>query len=192
MNDIISSIPEKYRVYVLALILCAPYLTRAYHALAMGGGVKGIWSAIWFGTNQPKSDNGKIAIKVAGTVGLILLCFGLLTALTGCTATGPAAGYQTVSTSDSTAATALKAWGDYVKKNNPPIEQQQAVKDAFNKFQFSELVALDAVTVWISVAQQTNSPAADEAAIRAAQLAQAANNAFADLLGLIQKFGVKL
>ena len=55
MNEIISVIPEKYRAYVLALILLAPYLTRAYHAIAIGGGLKGIWNSIWFGTNVPPS-----------------------------------------------------------------------------------------------------------------------------------------
>jgi hypothetical protein len=55
MNEIINVIPEKYRAYVLALILCIPYLTRAYHSLATGGGLKGIWNAVLFGTNTPAS-----------------------------------------------------------------------------------------------------------------------------------------
>ena len=56
MNDIpgINLLPEKYRGTATLIILAAPYVTRAYHALANGGGLRGIWNAIWFGTNQPK------------------------------------------------------------------------------------------------------------------------------------------
>lgn len=51
---ILNYIPEKYRGTVILLVLLSPYLTRAYHALASGGGVRGIVNAIWFGTNTPK------------------------------------------------------------------------------------------------------------------------------------------
>ena len=60
MNDALSEIPglnllpEKYRIWVLLAIAASPYLTRGYHALATGGGVRGIVSAIWLGTNTPK------------------------------------------------------------------------------------------------------------------------------------------
>ena len=56
MNEIplINLLPEKYRGWAVMLIAASPYLTRAYHAIASGGGVKGVISAIWFGTNQPK------------------------------------------------------------------------------------------------------------------------------------------
>lgn len=56
MTDIpiLNYIPEKYRGWAILTILAAPYVTRGYHALASGGGVRGIWAAIWFGTNTPK------------------------------------------------------------------------------------------------------------------------------------------
>lgn len=54
MDDIINIIPEKWRATVLVLIAVSPYITRAYHAIATGGGVRGIIQAIWFGTNTPK------------------------------------------------------------------------------------------------------------------------------------------
>lgn len=40
MNEIpgLNLLPEKWRGYALLAIALSPYLTRAYHALATGGG----------------------------------------------------------------------------------------------------------------------------------------------------------
>lgn len=54
MDDLINIIPEKWRGTALVLVAASPYLTRAFHALTTGGGLKGIINAIWFGTNTPK------------------------------------------------------------------------------------------------------------------------------------------
>lgn len=56
MNDIpiINALPEKYRGTAVLVFLAFPYVTRAYHALVTGGGLKGVWNAILFGTNTPK------------------------------------------------------------------------------------------------------------------------------------------
>jgi len=56
MNDIpgINLLPEKWRGPVTLAVLLSPYITRAYHAIATGGGLRGIINAIWFGTNTPK------------------------------------------------------------------------------------------------------------------------------------------
>ena len=54
MDDLINVIPEKWRATVLVLLAASPYITRAYHAIATGGGLRGIIQAIWFGTNTPK------------------------------------------------------------------------------------------------------------------------------------------
>ena len=51
MDDILKVIPEKYQAPLLALIVLIPYITRAFHALKTGGGLKGIWTAIMYGTN---------------------------------------------------------------------------------------------------------------------------------------------
>ncbi|MDE2100959.1 MAG: hypothetical protein KGL39_27180 [Patescibacteria group bacterium] len=55
MNDVplINHLPEKWRGWVLIVIAISPYLTRAYHAISSGGGIRGILSAIWLGTNMP-------------------------------------------------------------------------------------------------------------------------------------------
>jgi hypothetical protein len=53
-DDIVNLIPAKYRSDVLLLIALSPFITRAYCALRNGGGLRGVFSAIWFGTNTPK------------------------------------------------------------------------------------------------------------------------------------------
>ena len=54
MDDVIHVIPEKWRGTVLVFIAISPYLGRAYHSVINGGGVRGMFNAIWFGTNTPK------------------------------------------------------------------------------------------------------------------------------------------
>jgi len=55
MDDIIHIIPEKYRGTALVLLAASPYITRAYHSVRNGGGLRGIINSIWFGTNtDPK------------------------------------------------------------------------------------------------------------------------------------------
>lgn len=53
-DPIIDLIPQGYRGIAIVLFVGIPYLTRAYHALANNGGLKGVWNAIMFGTNGPK------------------------------------------------------------------------------------------------------------------------------------------
>jgi hypothetical protein len=62
MNNIpgINLLPEKWQpVAAFAVIWLIPQLGRVYHALASGGGIKGIWSAVMFGTNTPKPPLGE-------------------------------------------------------------------------------------------------------------------------------------
>ena len=76
MNDIpiIKYLPEKYQGFALALIAlllwASPYLTRIYHALATHGGLKGVWDAIWFGTNTPPEVKAAIT-NIAAAVDTI-------------------------------------------------------------------------------------------------------------------------
>jgi hypothetical protein len=51
MDELLKIIPVKYQASLVALIVLIPYITRAYHALKNGGGLKGIWTAIMYGTN---------------------------------------------------------------------------------------------------------------------------------------------
>ena len=54
VDPILNLIPEGYKGLVLAIFILAPILGRAYHAIVSGGGLKGIWQALMFGTNAPK------------------------------------------------------------------------------------------------------------------------------------------
>jgi len=56
MNEIpgLNLIPTEHQGTVAFVLLVLPYLTRAYHAIVTGGGIVGIYRAIFFGTNTPK------------------------------------------------------------------------------------------------------------------------------------------
>lgn len=57
MEDLINIIPAKFHAPALFLLAISPYLTRAYYSLINGGGIRGVFSAIWLGTNKPKDTN---------------------------------------------------------------------------------------------------------------------------------------
>ena len=67
MDDIIHLIPEKWRGTALALIAISPYLTRAFHAVRNGGGLKGIINSIWFGTNTDNALKAEVETLKAAT-----------------------------------------------------------------------------------------------------------------------------
>ena len=87
MNDIpiINALPEKLRGWAIILGLSLPYLTRMWHSLVNGGGLKGVWGALWFGTNTPaapKADSTSVPIK---TIAILFLLAGLAAGcVTGC------------------------------------------------------------------------------------------------------------
>jgi hypothetical protein len=70
MDDLLKIIPEKYQAPLLALIVMIPYITRAFHALKTGGGLKGIWTAIMYGTNTTPEVKANIA-SIAAAVDTI-------------------------------------------------------------------------------------------------------------------------
>jgi len=67
MDDIIHIIPEKYRGTALVLLAASPYITRAYHSVRNGGGLKGIINSIWFGTNTDAALKAEIETLKAQT-----------------------------------------------------------------------------------------------------------------------------
>lgn len=75
MNEIpgINLLPESIRGYALLFIAIFPYLTRAYHSLANGGGLVGVKNAILFGTNVPVEKPG----QTNKTIPVILLICSL-------------------------------------------------------------------------------------------------------------------
>ncbi|HWC60859.1 MAG TPA: hypothetical protein VHC44_14280 [Verrucomicrobiae bacterium] len=106
MNDPLTMlsnlVPEKYRGWLLFLIALVPLLGRAWHALSSGGGLKGIWSALVFGTNTPSKPTSVAASVMNGTGGqggfalvklqfLMFLCTVVALWLVGCVQLQPGA-----------------------------------------------------------------------------------------------------
>ncbi len=86
---------------------------------------------------------------------------------------------------------AMKAWGDYVHANHPPLSQEVAVKNAFEKYQAAALVVTSAGAAHARIlatqgADQTTTLSALNAALAIASAS------LADLITLVQQFGVKL
>lgn len=106
MNDpltaLLAHVPEKYRGWVTFVGLCLPWLTRAYHALTSGGGLRGVWSGVLFGTNTPTGSPGQEAPVKITTLKTISLWIGLVSLsllLYGCKATlEPGGAYAPVGT----------------------------------------------------------------------------------------------
>lgn len=59
IEDLLKVIPEHWRSTALTLAILSPYLTRAFHALYHGNGIRGAVRGIWFGTNTPKEKETK-------------------------------------------------------------------------------------------------------------------------------------
>lgn len=120
----------------------------------------------------------------------LALCAGLLAVTPGCSTSPPMAVYRATSTAHITVDAAMRAWGDYVAQFHPPVSQEAAVRDAFNKYKLAQLAVLDAAIGY----QQAQS---DGAALSQAQrdlnaALAAAGAALGDLTSLITSFGVNL
>jgi hypothetical protein len=83
---------------------------------------------------------------------------------------------------------AMSEWGAYVAVNHPPVNEEQTVKAAFEKYQTLMTVVCDAGSIYAG-AGSTNAPAAS-GALQTAILN--ANNEITDLENLITSYGVKL
>ena len=197
MDDLIKIIPEKWRGTFLVLAVISPYITRAYHAISTGGGLRSILSSIWFGTNtpKPKTDDG-IADKLTGWLIIGLVSFGLMFAVSGCALfKGNTPAKNAVNVSDSariTVEAALGMWDSYIVQNHPPIQQQIAVKQAWKKYQAAQLVVLDAALI-LKEAEANPDTLDKSVATRALSAAIGeAGQSMADLFNLLRSFGVKL
>ena len=194
MDDIIKIIPDKWRGTFLVLAVISPYITRAYHAIAMGGGLRSMLASIWFGTNtpKPKSNEPPVADKLKSWLLVGLVGFGLMFSASGCALfKGNTPAKNAVNISDSariTVEAALGMWDSYIVAHHPPIKQQIAVKQAWQKYQAAQLVVLDAALI-LKEAQGANTISA-QAALNSA-IANAGNE-LADLFNLLRNFGVKL
>lgn len=110
--------------------------------------------------------------------------------LTGCSSF-PLRTYQTQKAADVTIEAAMGAWGDYVDQYHPPVEQEQKVKTAFDRYQSAQLVLCDTAIAYSKLKEsRSGDPAQAEAALVKASTEAAA--ALADLFRLISSFGVKI
>jgi hypothetical protein len=145
-----------------------------------------IWSHYAHGdippTNPPSVGNG---VKAPLLILPFVVVGGLLFA--GC-ASAPRVTYQAASTSAVTVETALHAYDLFAAAGKTTPAQNAAVKAAYLKYQAAFAVVCDAGAVY-SATSTTNAPAAS-AALQTAIVN--ANQSIADLIALVQTFGVQL
>lgn len=56
MQDLIKLLSPEHVTYATAVYVLCQSLGRVYAAIVKGGGLKGIWSGLIFGTNTPKNE----------------------------------------------------------------------------------------------------------------------------------------
>ena len=149
-------------------------------------GLTWLWGHLTHSTPLPASASA--GSPKAGGVAL-LAALGVASFLfTGCAGTPVTVAYKAAGATDVTVQAALAAYDQFAKNNETTPAQNEAVQNAFLKYQAAYAVLCDAGSV-ASAASGTNAPAASLA------LTQAQANAtqtLADLVNLIQSFGVKL
>jgi hypothetical protein len=59
LSKLVGALPEHWRNTAIVLAIASPYISRAIQSLRTGGGLRGMLSGIWLGTNQPKPPEGK-------------------------------------------------------------------------------------------------------------------------------------
>lgn len=121
------------------------------------------------------------------SLSLCLVTAFLVTPTTGCR-NPQAATYQVVASTQVSADEAMKLWGAYVSARHPSVEQERQVLNAYQKYQASMLLVVDAGKTY-AASSITNSSAAT--AVLQAAIDNAAQS-LADLTNLLTTFGVKL
>lgn len=138
--------------------------------------------------NFLRSEAGRLSALICSFwLAAVLLC--ATAPLTGCSSFSLRQ-YQAQQAAEVTVTAGMEAWGDYVAKYQPPIEQEQAVKIAYERYQSAQLALIDAA-IAVKTLQNAGGPtnAAQEDLARAAV---ATAESTAELLRLIRSFGVKI
>src|SRR5690348_11672850 len=68
----------------------------------------------------------------------------------GCHSTPARVAYNVESAAVITVDQAMSAWGDYVNEFHPATDQEDAVKDAYEKYQFAMLASIDATQAYVT------------------------------------------
>ncbi len=87
-TNLLNVIPEKWRNWLLIVLAVSPYITRSFHALANGGGIRGVFAAIWLGTNTPAAPQATESKSQLRLPLMLLLGILAVTQVTGCIAPG--------------------------------------------------------------------------------------------------------
>jgi|GEM_PF-1378119 len=145
--------------------------------------------------NVTSEQAGAAPVPSTGTLRSVvlpaILAIGLAGVIVGCAGTPARIAYNTVAAPAITVDQAMKAWGDYVGQFHPPVATELKVKAAFERYQATELLAIDAAKAFadLSASGNTNSLGAR---VQAELTSQAASTALTDLVSLLQNIGVKL
>jgi hypothetical protein len=158
------------------------------------GLVLAIAGAVWswkFHSDSTPASNSTNPTKTSLYVFLVAtLAFSGLVAVTGCKTTPQQASYQAAGSASVTVEAALQAYNVFVtgKTDAATIKQNAAVKAAYLKYQAAMAVVCDAGAIY-AASSGTNAPAAS---LLMQQAVSNANASIADLVALVQSFGVKL
>lgn len=140
------------------------------------------------GANKPASGN------IAAGPSLWLLCGFLAFGVSGCALfKGATPAKQAVNVSDVSKVTveaALSAWDAYIVAHHPPLSQQREVKRAWENYRAAQILILDAALVMKEA--ETAGTTTPEQQAQLSYAVTEASAALADLIKLLQGFGVKL
>lgn len=125
---------------------------------------------------------------------VLLLSIGLAFGSGGCAIfkdTTPAKAAVNVSdVSKVTVEAALRAWDDYIVLHHPPLSQQRAVKEVWKDYQAAQVLILD-VALLMKETENAGGATPEQQTQLSYAIAEA-SNALADLIKMLQEFGVKL
>jgi len=132
---------------------------------------------------SPPSSGGGTSLPLSVLLALLLPA----AAIVGC-ASAPTNAYKSEAATDATVRAAMTAWGNYVAENHPPASEELAVKNAFEKYQSTELLAIDATATFVSTVSTNSATPLDAVTAASSTAAQSIN----DLVNLLRSFGVKI
>ena len=131
------------------------------------------------------------AVQIRGVALSLFMVLGLAGVMVGCAGTPARIAYNTVAAPAITVDQAMTAWGDYVAQFHPPVATELKVKAAFERYQKTELVAIDAAQAFATLSSSGATNTVMER-LQSDLTSQAAATALADLVNLLQNVGVKL
>ena len=180
---------QQHLVWATAAWLLLQNAGRAYHAIVSGGGLFSIWRALIFGTNTPAPK--ETAVPVRNLALSLFLALGLAGLMVGCAGTPGRIAYNTVAAPAVTVDVAMTAWGDYVAQFHPPAATELKVKAAYELYQKTELVAIDAAQAYATLASSGSTNGLGEAQLYDMLSSQTSRNALNDLVNLLTSLGIK-